>query len=262
MSLDSLEPFQGAHAIQNAVFSIEWKEGLSDKEFKGLKTEIQTHLQLFKVFQPMKTMVFNMTGEAPAHALSEDGGFVVEIPGGFAEPPRRVIQISKEGCIVVINDYSRWQTVKPEVLEYLRRLLGSIKTRKLSAVSLQYTDLFIWKADPDRLKLREIFRDGTPFLAPKVLDLSAMWHCNFGFFEPMEDTELPDRLNNVNVSRGLHGDHHAFNITTSHRLVLTKWFETRNLELIETINERFHEANKSILKNLLTSEVCTKINLV
>ena len=262
MSLEALEPFQGTHAIQNAVFSIEWKEGLTDKEFKGLKTEIQTHLQKFKVFKSMKTVVFNMTGEVPAHAMSEDGSFVVEIPGDFAEPPCRLIHINKEGCVVVINDYSRWKNVKPEVHGYLNRLLGSINSRKLSAVSLQYTDLFIWKADPDQLKLKEIFREGTPFLAPKVFDLNVMWHCNFGFFEPMEEVQFPDRLNNVNVSRVLHGDNHAFNITTSHRLVLTKWFDARNLELIETINERFHDANKSILKSLLTDEVCTKISLV
>jgi len=242
MSIEALEPFHGNHAIQNALFSIEWKDGLSDKEFRKLKTEIQIRLQQFSVFKSMKQMVVNMTGEVPAHAVSEDGSFVVEIPGAFAEPPRRIIQVSRESCIIVINDYSRWANVKGEVHSYLNTLLSVIgaKSRKLSAVSLQYTDFFTWKSDPDQLQLKEMFREGTPYLSPKVLDLTSMWHCNFGYFEPMEDAQLPDRLNNVNVSRILHGDHHAFNITTSHRLVLTKWEEVKNLELIEMINEYFH----------------------
>jgi uncharacterized protein (TIGR04255 family) len=265
MTLDALFPFADDHAIQAAVFAIEWKDPLSEKEFRELKTRIQIRLQDFSVFKPTKTMLVNVSsdGNNPVQSSSEDSGFAVEIPGGFAEPPKRIIQVAKEGCLIVVNNYTRWSKVKADVDGYYEQLLAVIgaKSRKLASVSLQYTDLFIWKTDPEQLAVRDLFRSGNPFLAPTVLDLKTLWHCHLGYFEPMEDNTLPERLNNINVSRVLHGDHHAFNILTSHRLVFTKWAEASNLSLIARINEAFHDANKKILRELLTDEVATKISL-
>ena len=271
MSLDQLYPFMNQHAIQNALFVLEWKERLTDKEIREVKGQIQQRHAAFTVFKPQKTVVFNLTtgdtdGTSPESSASESG-FIFELPGAIMQPARRSLNVMPEQCQIAINDYSRWSKVKADVDAYVQSIMAIAggDSNSLQAIGLQYTDVWIWKANPADLNMSEVFNKDSPLLVQNVFNLKSYWHSHHGYFEPMKDAGLPPRLNNINVSRTQQGELDAINVVTSHRLTLPRLWDldtpAKKIALISAVQDEFHQENKRILRRLLTPGVLEKINL-
>lgn len=269
MSLDPLHPFANQHAIQNALFVLEWKDRLTEKDFRDLKSRIQQRHSAFTVFKPQKMVLLNLTtgaadGASPESSASESG-FVFEMPGALMQPARRTLNVTPEQCQITINDYSRWSKVKADVDEYVQSIMAvaGVDSNSLQAIGLQYTDVWIWKANPADLNMSEVFNKDSPLLVQNVFNLKSYWHSHHGYFEPMKDAALPPRLNNINVSRTQQGELDAINVVTSHRLTFPRRWDTsaQKIALIGAVQDEFHEENKRILRQLLTPGVLEKIKL-
>ena len=271
MSLDPLYPFANQHAIQNALFVLEWKDRLTEKDVRDLKGRIQQRHSAFTVFKPQKMVVLNLTtgaadGTSPESSASENG-FVFELPGEPMQPARRTLNVMPEQCQITINDYSRWSKVKADVDEYVQSIMAvaGANSNSLQAIGLQYTDVWIWKANPADLNMSEVFNRNSPLLVQNVFNLKSYWHSHHGYFEPMKDVALPPRLNNINVSRTQQGELDAINVVTSHRLTLPRLWDldtpAKKIALISAVQDEFHLENKRILRQLLTPGVLKKIKL-
>ena len=277
MKLDNLYPFAGDHAIQSAVFALEWastplQAGLAVEHLSEVRDAAKALTADFPISEDMQLMAlqFPLGGFHSQNFQlqpQEFGGFTMTKPSTMTRQASRTIMVNRESCIVQINDYSRWDTVKADLDKYLAVLLPTIgKYKPVAAIGLQFNDIFSWKADPADLDLKSVFRPDTRWLPEHVFETSHLWHSHHGY---IEDHQLPipyQQLDNVNVSRVMTDGVHALQVLISQRaqLVPPKWFKDAYSadSAISEIYGELHDGNKAIMKALLTDEVLTKIKMV
>lgn len=100
------------------------------------------------------------------------GGVQFLNPAQSAGQFSRMIQVQRENCVVVVNEYSRWDTVWPRVQGWVQTILNLVLSgRPLSSVMLQYNDVFTWREEPSLLNPAEVFLNDSPFLPSNCLHL-------------------------------------------------------------------------------------------
>jgi uncharacterized protein (TIGR04255 family) len=270
MSIERLQPYAGSHAVQHAIFVVEWAEPLrSDAILDMIKLATKfRNLGLSNVEQ-QSAVQFNFTtdqakGTHPQVSSSHEVGGVV-----FSMPPTstgqgRSITISRQSCMVFVPDYSRWAQVWSDVKNYFDIALEVISPlRPLTVVALQYTDSFQWKDDPSDLPLQEIFRRDT-LLPPSVFSRTGLWHCHQGYMQIYQLPVAHKRLENVNIDMLDTGGLRSIQITGAHRATLDQplWqANKKNQPVLVKLFEDMHLGNKVLLEQLLTEEACAKIGL-
>jgi uncharacterized protein (TIGR04255 family) len=199
---------------------------------------------------------------------AQTGGFMMQRPAALHGAPSRMITVSSDNCIIVVNDYTRWAAIKEDVDRYFETLITSAGKHNfsISSIGLQYTDSFNWKADPKDLLLSEVFADGNIYLVPNVLAPNApmLWHSHHGYFLDCNKPVAYKQLDNINISRIETMGSHSLQILTSHRAQLNSpmWTSSKKtIENISDIQDILHNSNKKILRALLTEELGRKIKL-
>lgn len=272
MSLDSLYPYAGDHAIQNAVFALDFGSTLTPAQLKDIqKAAVKAYGSELPDVQEQQTMALNFglaQGAQQFKAAPQPSGFVMQRTGSFPTIAGRSITVSPNNCFIVINDYTRWANVKADIDRYLDAILQAVSRHHIAitAIGLQYTDVFNWKADPSELVLTEVFEKGTPFLVPNVLQSTApvCWHSHHGYFLESNDPVAYSQLDNINVSRVEVTGSHSIQILTSHKAQLTSplWkVGKEHRHVISDIQEKLHGSNKTILRALFTEQLRSKIKL-
>lgn len=268
MSLDYLFPITETHAIQSVIFVLEWQGEVSDhalQEVHALAPNLKSHFPVSTVQKVVMVNLDQAAGGFPAVQQNGDavGGVVFQRMGKFGQVASQMV-ISRNNCLVAINEYSRWDPILEAVMRYFKIVLPSIlKEKSISSVALQYNDMFTWKDEPANLNLREVFRNNTPYLAPNSFEQKGLWHCHHGYVREIEDVE-GTCLDNINVSVVNNQDDRAIQILTSHKLTLKSPLRIATkdyLQSIEKYQNILHRENKSVLRKLLSDEVCAKIKL-
>ena len=277
MSLDYLHPFAGQHAIQSAIFALDFTSELELNELTRLKlSAAELSADFPKISdQHRATLRVQIKSGKPnsgeSTAAMDAGGFVMERPSPSQigqTPPIRFINVTRENIVIVINDYTRWAKFKADVDRYLSILLKSVNAQKgIASVGLQFTDAFAWKADPEDLDLSEVFSTKTEYLVPSVFKRgSQLWHSHHGYL--LEQTKPIEfqQLDNVNISRTVVGPHQQLQlqVLTSHKATfarpLYKILDSNRMKLSQ-IADLLHTKNKEILADILTEAVQSKIGL-
>lgn len=270
MSLDALHPFSGQHAIQSAALAIDFASELELGEVSKLRAASASLFPDFPIVQDQQRTTFSVAfgpGSSAPTTQNDAGGFMMQRPSSLASsPPLRQIVVSRENLVLAVNDYTRWDRFKSDFDKYLGQLLGKIDVEKaIKSVALQFTDVFIWRADPSELDLKEVFNVGSAYLPPNVLSPnSLLWHSHHGY---LKNTDAPipcQQVDNINVSRSIVSDRHQLQILTSHKATFSEplykaWSSHKGV--LMKIWEQMHADNKSILASLLTPEVQGKISL-
>lgn len=272
MSLESLYPYAGDHAIQNAVFALDFDGALSPDQIKAIKKgAIKELAGEFPLVEDQQIIAINIGSNQSAHQVSPSpqvGGFTMQRSSGMPNAFARSIVVTPTNALIVVNDYSRWDAVKLDVDRYLDALLlvvGKLP-KAVTSIGLQYTDVFNWQSDPSELVLTEVFEAATPYMVPNVLGENApsMWHSHHGYFvEHLEPVQYR-QLDNINVSRIETSGIHSLQILTSHKVQFAAalWQSgEKNRSKISDIFVKLHDANKVILRALLTEQVREKIKL-
>lgn len=270
MSLENLHPFSGQHAIESAAFALDFSSELDVGEVGILRTAAKQLLADFPVVadKQLATLNFQVVpgGASTSSSGVEVGGFTISrtafIP---TEPQLRYIDVSRTGIVVVVKDYTRWDKFKSDVDRYLSVLLAGVDSQKaVSSIGLQFNDIFLWKADPEDLKLDEVFSPNNPYIVPNSFSLPLLWHSHHGYLINGAEPVQHQQLDNVNVSRVASNDIHQIQILTSHRVTLEKplfksW--SAHKAVFFEFQEKLHNQNKLILSRLLTADAQLKINL-
>lgn len=273
MSLDHLFPFAGNHAIQNAVFAIDFAQPLTDDNIKDVKkAAVKAFGQEFEPPVDQQTLAVNLALAGKAQNLQtsvQSGGFAMQQSVSFAGIPRRIVSVSPGNCMVVINDYTRWDEISDAFNRYFDAILKVVGAAPIpvSGIGLQYSDLFNWKADAEELNLKEVFREGSLFLVPHMLSDKPplLWHSHHGYFEDVDSPIKNRQLNNINVNRASVNEVDSIQVLTSHRAQLEKplyQVGIANRKKISDVFELLHKKNKQMLQALLSDEVLAKIDLL
>jgi uncharacterized protein (TIGR04255 family) len=273
MSLDNLFPYAGNHAIQNVVFAIDFVSPLSESVLKEIKkSAVKSFGNEFSAPVDQQTLAVNLGLAGPGQSVQTSvqvGGFSMQQSAGFSGLPRRIVNVSPANCVIVVNDYTRWDDVKSNADKYfdvILKLVGTSAT-PVAAIGLQYSDVFNWKSDPEELSLKEVFRAGSPYIVPHVFAESPpmLWHSHHGYFLDIEQPVTSRQLNNINISRVNAQNVDSIQVLTSHKVQLEKPLYksgAENREKISDILNNLHKSNKEMLQALLTDELLSKIDLL
>lgn len=270
MSLDHLYPYAGQHAIQSAVFALDFANELDLGEISGIRAEAAKLTADFPQQSEVQRATFTLqVGPAEGHPSSsnvEPDGFQMVRPAQIGgQLNSRAMIVNRTGVVVVVNDYTRWDKFKFDVDRYLSVLLTHVDGQKaVASLGLQFNDIFLWKADPADLELKEVFEAGNRYLAPNVFESRLPWHSHHGYIENNINPVEYQQLDNVNVSRVAANAEHQLQILTSHRATLEKplyKFWSDNKATLFAIQDSLHTRNKAILAELLTREAQNKISL-
>lgn len=269
MNIEPLYPYAGNHAVQNAIFAVEWAEPLKSDVIQSLgklATKFR-NLGLSNV-EYRKTIEIKIDRPAPGAAVpSQKQSEVLDAviftkPALLGEIPRSVT-ISRQGCMIAVPDYTRWAEVFNDVNTYFKIALDEIPPRPITVVGLQYNDLFIWKDDPAELDLRDIFSAST-FIPPSVFSQTGLWHLHHGYILKESAPTPHSRLDNINVDMIEHFGERAIQITSSHKVTFNDplWQpHQKNKQIMFDMFSYLHMINKEVLEKLLTIDVSRKIQL-
>lgn len=270
MAIDSLYPYAGDHAVQNAIFVVEWAEPLKVEvlsaanklanKFKNLGLSYVQHQHALELKLEQSSGVAAQPTAGSKQVLN---AIVFARPAGVGEITRSVT-LSRQNCMIAIPDYTRWVDVFKDVEAYLKIALEEIATqRPLTVIGLQYNDVFNWKDNPSELNLHEIFSDKA-FIPPSAFEQKGLWHLHHGY---LANHELPvpyAGLENINVDMLDTAGERMIQIVGSHRATLREPMWQSHLKNKPRMLEMFtslHNANKLMLSKLLTKQVCEKIRL-
>lgn len=267
MSLqDLLYPFGGNHAIQSAVFALEWAEPLTPDLVKKLREVLKPLRADFPgPEQTQQKLTVNLGSGAHQVHTDEGSGFILTRPGVSVASPSRSLIIEEKRCIIQIADYTRWKDAKADVDRYLDLVFPEIaKSRPINVIGLQYVDAFRWKGSPSSMPVVDILKKSSKYLSPNVFELKELWHSHHGYFETCHEPREAKQLDNVNVNKIEDEGVASLQILTSHRaqFPLPIWANEGDARHVVNVTyERMHDRNKAILADLLTDEVQHMIKL-
>jgi uncharacterized protein (TIGR04255 family) len=270
MSLESLHPFAGNHAIQSMAFALRWAEPLSPSQIGVLRSRARA-FEGYPHLSDRTHLSINMTdghavGQSPQVSNSfELNGFSLDSAARRSDgAPAVSIVVEKEEAIIAFREYSRWESISQQASSILSLFSGSDADTAIIVLGLQFSDVFEWRETWDSFSESQVFNEGNPYMAPNVFSSKLNWHSHHGFVDEITEPVELQRINTINVSRETRKSRRLIKITTSHQMrlksSLTEWTGTNQGILWQCWNGS-HEKNKDILLALLTKPVLDKISL-
>ncbi|MGC5830109.1 TIGR04255 family protein [Ralstonia pseudosolanacearum] len=274
MTIEALYPCAGNHAVQGAAFVLEWSPALDDQTLRAVGALAPQLRSSFPAMDEQRQITVQLetprkkpgrhqpkarTAPAPSIAgvrfLNPSGAE----PGAFT----RLIQIQRENCVISVNEYSNWATVWPRVKRWLDIVLPvALSGRALTAITLQYQDLFLWKDDPSKLNMREVFRANSPYLPPNCFEQSSAWHSHHGFLDEFVGVYQGSLLDNINLNVNLIEGQKQVAALMTHRATLSRplWSDNAT-QAIDWLFPVLHSRTKERFTKVFTDEVIAKVNL-
>lgn len=260
----SLYPFAGAHAVQSAAFAFEWPQPLTDSEFAEV---VALHEKLKGSLPQMsqnKALTIELGSGTPVTAQSIGNVMFSRSSHGAGGAPSRVLEISRDKCVGQINEYTRWEHVWKEVFGWFEVVAPVlVRNHPVRNIGLQYNDVFHWRASPESLNLRQVFKENSPYLPPHIFCLKDLWHSQHGYFVYRDEPMTHKLLENVNVNLLDELGQRSILISTVHKAELSTLL-FKSDELLESLSKvipDLHLRNKEVLGGLLAKDVVEMINL-
>jgi uncharacterized protein (TIGR04255 family) len=260
----SLFPFAGAHAVQSAAFAFEWPQHLTDADFASV---LALHDKLSKSLPTVvqnKGLTIDIASGTTSAAQAIGSVTFSRSALGAAGAPSRILEIARDRCVGLINEYTRWEPVWKEVLGWFEVVAPALVAgHPVKHIGLQYNDLFHWRASPESLDLKRVFRAQSPFLPPNVFELKDLWHSHHGYFKQREEPMAHRLLENINVNLVDELGQRSILISTVHKAEFSTPIFTPE-DLLATLRELIpdlHMRNKEILGKLLADETVELIKL-
>lgn len=267
MSIENLYPYAGDHAVQNAIFTLEWAEPLKVEAIHAAKKLATKFKNVGLPHAAEHQFEFRIeTRPIAAGAQSNVPTPTAIIFASSATPGEtsRSVTITRNHCLVTVPDYTRWDTVFAEVKKYFKIVFDEIgPSRPISAINLQYYDIFTWRDEPENLNLREVFSQNA-YIPESIFEQTGLWHVHQGMLQKHSSPISHDQLDNLNVEFQDVNQQRVIQITGAHRAILRDplWqVHLKNEPLMHDIFGVLHTKNKTMLHRLLTSTMTDRINL-
>jgi len=273
MSLDFLQPFAGAHAIQQASFNLQWSAmalGSADRKVEICIEEMGEAMRCLGLQSvvPISMVQFQIGPGAPNQAMSPGvvTGYEGRLSASVAGPMFVVTASAHDGLVIQVRQYTRWAPVFAQVLTIAQALLPvAAKAAPLVRLGLQVVDSFNWNGPVEELVVSDVFRRDSPWMSPHAFECRSFWHCHHGYFESVELEGCTQQLNNVNVSVSSASEVPLLQAALIHQveLVQSEWW-VRNPESagrIGPIFEKLHADNKAAIGKLFTDDVAKRVAL-
>ncbi|MDU6683840.1 MAG: TIGR04255 family protein [Enterobacteriaceae bacterium] len=200
--MQNVSPLNEQNAIQNVAFAIEFSEQVPSEVVQNFIAFHKKDAQLRSAFprmQPLEMMsmqVGSMGVTFPASIKSIAGvTFDKLLPDGTQEV---AILLRPDALIFHCSKYESWATVSTLAFKTLQNLASLCDKLKVSAIGLEYLDVFKVLSIDKSGWLRELFNPESEYIPKHLIDSTGFWHCNQGFFSKAGDAQY-ELLNNFMI---------------------------------------------------------------
>lgn len=255
------------NAIEKVAFIFVLSAQINDTVIKKVIANYQNSPEMIAKLprcQPQNMISFQIGGmiEQPQHIHSPMmNGVIFDtlLPDGRQ---KWFVNLANNFLTIGCSDYTRWDEVWATVKEYLDFFMPALEGNNIQEIGIEYIDEFRisdilqdWK--------KELFRKETDFIPNHIWAKDDFWHIHQGYFLNHEHKIL----NNINMNYFSDDKmSHKVVIQTHHKTTCTNLIHITNnvsdvICAIEPIIEQNHLLNKEVMCNLLSSEICKRIQL-
>lgn len=256
----AFRPINDDHAIQSVKFVVAFKNLITPESVQRVADGHSNWSESLPAFTLNEASI-----EAGSRTIQVPvATFAFLLPNGAANWSMAVggNQIGVE-CFL----YTRWNRVWDAAANYINQvaeLLNASQTSlQLASIDLTVRDVFL-SAERD-YTLSDLFNKASGYISPSIFDIKTAWHCNLGWFEPVNDSTVT--LNHLNTDATPSGEQGwAIGIThfqqerTASAISVERVVHTIP-SILDASMTRMHDSNKRLLSRLLRSEITSKIGL-
>ena len=273
MSLSYLQPYAGAHAVQQATFVIAWapmergkQDGATERVLAGIAVCF-AELGLLDV-KPvqMVELRFGPTGPIGQPPTAAAVGYEARMVGAAGRTFASVTATAVDGLSIHVQEYTRWSEVFSKVQPILHAVLPmAAEAASVVKVGLQVVDSFTWNGPVNDVPIDNIFRRPSPWLPEHAFKCRSFWHAHHGYFEDSTEEGCHRQLTNINVNVGGSNDKPIVQAVLLHNMELTEggcWPRGRaELEWIDRLLQKLHQDNKAAIGGLFSDEIVGRVAL-
>lgn len=269
------EPLRGSHAVQEAVFFIQFAPEIA----KGAFSQISAQCSEIQAFLPLKSdmrVIRFVRDEDGSTSFSDEiGGLEFSRKDGDS-PPAWLMRYGAEGVSVHCMDYTRYDDVWEQARNLLLKALGTVPSgHAIGAVGIRYIDRFRYVPEVGEYNLKVLFRDQNRYLSPRCFDAGPRWHCHNGWFAPVQGLDsgsgfAAESLNQLNLASAdevTPAGSSTF-VTIDHNLIVRPIklgdfsVSEQHHVWLDQLMLALHKDNKRTMSQLLTDAACKRLNLI
>lgn len=266
------EPVHAAHAIEQVVFVLQIDIPLDDEQLgKARKAAMQFKTEADLPGQAdLQGFSFSIGPAGTPPIPSILAGLVLHRTGPTGTPEKE-LRIERTSLTFRSTLYTRWDAAWSQARCYFGALLPIyVEKARVSGISLNYQDKFIWNGNPTECSADQLFRLDTIYLSPHIFKAKDLWHSQTGAFASAGDSIK--RLFNVNVHSVDENQNDQLRRTISITTILTDLFNQPGYKTTEIAAENviefisaemftLHVSSKDVFCNLINNDICKRISL-
>lgn len=259
------EPIGERHAIQEVVFIVGFARDFTPDEVERVVARHSLWKSDLPKLERMNVIQIAFGNEPPDQAPSLAGPAVFK---SFKRDGSLDWQLQVRDSWLAVNclSYSRWDAVARQAKSLLEKVLGLLidESNRLSHISLQYIDTFVWNGDAQEYDIDLLINRSSGFYADGFRPASKSWHYHQGEFE------FPDAEPTHRILKRIHLDATEDEESAKVKIdtVLRTDFKNGVLPTIEGVRglvdrtfNNLHTKNKAILATLINQDAQDKISL-
>jgi len=266
-TMPNVIPLNDKNAIQSAAFAIEFSEQVSPEvvqKFIAFHKQDADMRRSYPRVQPIEMMSFQVGvgGAASPTSLKTLGGVTFD----FLESDgtqKIALNLRPDALIFNCAKYENWESVSEEAIKALQSVSHLCEGMKVSAIGLEYLDIFKVNDVGEKGWLKELFQEGTKFVPSHILDSVGFWHNHQGFFTKALHGKY-DLLNNIMIDCVPGDETNIVQIRSQHKVTSLINADLQSLfsdKEIQTIFAFEHEATRTILEELLSENMLLAIGM-
>jgi uncharacterized protein (TIGR04255 family) len=284
--MSGFEPIHDAHAIEQVAMAIQLASGLDDPTFSQVLASSDAFRQDFPRVTDIGAgaIQFLFPGQQIAIPVAPPA-----LPIGFPNPSQvssgRIfakyrdngsleseLRFERNSVAYRSSAYTSWRQVWTIAKGYFDAVIPFYAGTSipLVAISLNYLDKFRWNGNTQDIRVNNLLRVGSDYVAPHVFNLKDLWHSHTGAFQHI-DSETK-RLLNVNVDCIDDNSSGVAQRTIAIATILTDMFnqpgyvpktvsEPDFIEFFERHLRLLHDHGKDIFGGIINDDMCNRIGL-
>lgn len=281
--MNSFSPIYDKHAISEVAIFFEFTRHFTNDDISNLEDLKRILYKDLPVHDDIFTIEMRFSGKEDQKSqpqIPDKAGFELKKFSYLEDDSRKLdwmLRVTDKTISVHCLEYVRWDGFINKASEYFVKAFKKINLsgNEFKSVVLKYIDKFKYSGTDENYDITELFASDNTYIAPYVLaNADCRWHNHIGWFESYsEDIEILNQVSIDAARTGTNAD--SSHITTiDHNAILKRKGEQIALPLampIDNGDDNFkslidaldflHDLNKSVIGNMLSSNMKKKIHL-
>lgn len=255
-----IKPINQNNAIESMTFAIVFEQSFDDsvlQSFLRLESALSTELPSFN---KMNKLEVRLDGDMVDNKdVGVRGGFSGVVAQSFLENGARhwALTANENTISATCFYYDSWEVESVKAMHYIREAATSVRDtgNSVRMVVLRTIDKFLTDlasiTAEDPYQIARVFNAESDYITKHAVSSGPLWHVFQGWFEDINNPES-SCLNTLNLSSANRGDALVAGIDHNCQLQLKE--PIGDSEKFESYFEMLHDANKRVIRNVLSDE--------